>query len=660
MVSAHSVQNRPFPLIGLLAACAGLAYGAGWDLAGLEIASGTARAADLAAMASQPLGEGEAFRPVSDAALQASAAKVRAALGPLETLLARSASGDGWKKYLDWPALVSQAADGRAADPAVLRRLHALFDSGENGLEMHQFAAVRRAVAAYAEAAEAARNPEAVAAYNQALEKLAAAVAAGAATGTAEPLDPVGPLLSKLEASGQAPRTIARVRGAVSRPNLYLDVDENLLGSAVNRVVDQVAPVNELVLSTRVRGSGHTTGLVLLDFVPSSDRATIDLRLDATNRSNTSGTQGPVTVHTLGTTKVGARKRILLDDRQVRALPVEAHASTDTRTAGISVGNRFGKNLIRRIASRKIAEVRPRAEAITEQKTREQVRRQFEEQTSSAIAKAAGDYQTKFRRPLLERGWYPELLAMSTSDSRLSVTARKALPDQIAAFTSPPAVDPDAVMAVRVHETLVNNAAEITLGGRTITQQFVEEQIKKNNATVPESLANDPDQPPWSITFAKRKPVELDADDGRVKLTVRGSRFTSGDREFPSMDIWAAYRMEPSGGGTRLVRDGDVQIYPPGFVPGGGEKLTIAETSLRRILQKRFNKVFKEVIDVEPMQLPGELAGAGPLPVEQMLARKDGWVAVGWRKRDPVIWMSEVVSSDGPVVAAEPTLAAIR
>jgi hypothetical protein len=262
----------------------------------------------------------------------------------------------------------------------------------------------------------------------------------------------------------------------------------------------------------------------------------------------------------------------------------------------------------------------------------------------------------------MERGWYPELLQMSTSDTRLSVLARKALPDQIGAFTAPPAVDPDAVLAARVHESLVNNAAEITLGGRTITQQFVEEQIRKNNGRLPEALGNDPDQKPWSITFAKRKPVELDAGDDRVKVTVRGSRFTSGEREFPAMDISAAYRIEPGPGGVRLVRDGDVQIYPPGFVPGGGEKLTVQETSLRRILQKRFNKVFDEVVDVEPLKLPGELERAGPLPMEQLVARKDGWVAVGWRKKDPLIRetvVGEVILSEHVVPAAGPTLAMI-
>ena len=604
-------------------------------------ATGVAAAGDLATLAANPLGSPEAFRPVSEGGLATAAAKLRSALGPLDRLLARSPSGADWKKYLDWPALEAQAASGSNADPATLRRLQKLLDAGENGLEMHQFATVRRAVTAYAEAAEAAKSPEAQAAYAQRLDKLAAAVAAGAAAGTTEALDPVGPLLAKLADSGQAPGVVARVRSAVDRPNLYLDIDESLLGSAVNRVVDERAPISDTVLGTRIRGTGHTTGLVLLDFVPALDQAIVDIALDATNHSDTRGSQGPVTVRTHGTTKVDARKRIMIDDERVSALPVEAHASTSTRTAGIGVSKRFGQNLIRKIASRKIAEMRPKAEAISEQKARERVRQQFDSQTAGAIAQAQSDYQAKFRRPLMDRGWYPEMLHLNTSDSRLSVVARKALTDQIAAFSQPPAVDPDAVMAARVHETLVNNVAEITLGGRTITQQFVEEQIKKNNGTLPESLGNDPDQAPWSITFAKRKPVELDADDSRVKMTVRGTRFTSGDREFPAMDIWAAYRIEPADGKIRLVRDGDVQIYPPGFVPGGGEKLTVAQTSLRRILQKRFGKVFKEVVDVEPLKMPGQLAGAGPLPMEQFVARKDGWVAAGWRKKDPVVYASE-------------------
>ncbi|MCX7403205.1 MAG: hypothetical protein NTY87_08915 [Planctomycetia bacterium] len=613
-----------------------------------------ASAADLAAIAAQPLGEGEAFRPVSAAALNSAASRLRLALTPLDSLLARSPSGANWKAYLDWPALTAQAAAGKNADVATLRRLRDLLNAEESGLEMHQFAATRRAVSAYTEAAEAAQMPEAPALYKTRLEKIAAALAVGAAAGTTDALQPLGPLLAKLEESSQAPTAVARVRGAINRPNLYLDVDEALLATAVNRAVDQTAAINDVVLGTRIRGMGHTEGVVLLDFVPSLDRAVVDLSFDATNYSNTSGSSGPVTVCSSGVTKLDARKRILVDSQQVLSLPVEAHAKASTTTTGMSIKSKFGKKVIQKIATRKISEMRPQAEAVAGQKAQERVRREFDSQISEPIAKAASDYQTKFRRPLLERGWYPEMLQMSTSDSRLSVVARKSLSDQIAAFTPPPAVDPDAVLAIRVHETLVNNAAEISLGGRTITQADVEKMAKERGGKLHESLTSEPDQPPWSITFARSKPIELDADDSRAKVTLRGSKYTSGEREFPAMDVWVAYRIEPVAGKIRLIRDGEVQIYPPGFVPGGAEKLTIAQTSLRGILKKRLGKVFQEVVDIEPLELQDKLAPAGPLPVEQFVAQKDGWVAVGWRKRDATATLAE------SALPIEPLLAMVR
>jgi hypothetical protein len=592
-------------------------------------------AADLADVADQPLGEIPAFEKPSAAALTEAATALRRALHPLDQLLARSKSGADWRAYLDWSAAEMQAADGEALDVETLLRLYRRFDAEENGLDMYQFVAVRRALAAAIEVVVAATNERAAETYQKRIDKLAGLVKAAARDGTTESLDGVGPLLARLSESRQAAGVVARIRGLVDRPNLHLHVDEKLLGTAVNRVVDRVAPVNEVVLGTPVRGVGRTSGTVLLDFLPSADRAVTQLTFTATNRATTRSSKGPVTVCTEGLTDLFARRRIFIDDERVWSEPITASASTSTRTTGIGVRSRFGQKMIRRIASKKVAEIRPRAEAVSERKAREKVRQEFEQETSAAIAEASRDYQEKFRKPLQERGWYPELLRMSTTSERLAVVARKALTDQIAAFTDPPAAEADAVLGVRLHETVVNNAAAITLAGRTITQEFVEEQLKERDGTLPESLASDPDQPPWSITFAKRKPVELDADDGRVKLTIRGSRYTSGERSFPAMDIWVTYRIESDGGVTRLFRDGEVQIYPPGFEPGGEEKLSVSETSLRRILQKRFGRVFKEVVDIEPLELPGELAAAGPLPLHRLVARRDGWLAAGWREKDP-------------------------
>ncbi len=614
-----------------------------------------ARGQELAALGTDPLGQSAAFEPVSEARLNTARGRFRSALERLRGLLDRSGSGGNWRKYLDWPELERQAVSAEAADVESLGKFYRRLDSGASGLEMQEFAGVRRALGGYLEAVSTARNPEAATVYEKRLERLAEAVATAAAAGTPEPLDPVGPLLARLEESGQGLGIVQRIRRAVNRPNLYLQVDESLLGRGVNQAVDETAPIDEVLLGTRVRGTGHTTGLVFIDFQPASDRAVVDFVLDATNHSRTRGGQGPVTVHTIGTAQLDARKRIFIDEQGITSAPVEADASVSTKTAGIGVSSRFGKRLIRKIASRKVAEMQPKARAISEGRVRDRIRSQFEAQTAEPIAQASRDYQTKFRRRLMDRGWYPEMLHINSDDRRLLVTARKSLSDQVAAFSHPPAVDPDAVLAARVHETFVNNLIEQELGGRTLTKQLLEEEMKKANRPMPESLENDADQAPWSITFAKRKPVEVKVSDNTVRLTVHGTKYTSGDREFPAMDVWAAYKVGRLDGRICLVRDGDVQIYPPGFVPGGRQKLSVQETSLRRILQKRFNKVFDEVLEIEPLQLPGQLASAGPLPLEQLEARKDGWLAAGWRKADPVIYASgpmvrETIISEEPVV----------
>jgi hypothetical protein len=604
----------------------------------MVILAGRISASELEPLASNPLGIPPAFEPVSDSRLVTAAAKLREAMGPLDAWLNRSRSGEGWRTYLDWPALEQQAASAQNADVDTLARLYRRLDSGAEGLELARFAAVRRALGGYLEAVGTAKNPKADEVYGRRLDQLAGAVATAAAVGTPEQLEPVGPILARLEESGQGAGVVQRIRRAVGRPNLLLEVDESLLARSVNRAVDETAPVNDVVLGTRVRGTGHTTGFVTLDFQPSLDRAVVDFRLDATNHSRTRGGQGPVTVHTLGTTTINASKRVLIDEQGVTALPVEAQADVDTKTAGIGVSAPIGKRIIRKVASRKVAEMRPRAEAISAERARERVRSQFEAQTAEPIAQASRDYQTKFRQRLMDRGWYPEMLHLNTDDRRMYVTARKSLADQIAAFSQPPATDPDAVLAARIHQSFFNNLAEQELAGRTLTKERLEAELEKAGRPMPDSLESEQDQPPWSITFAKRRPVELKVGDGTVRLTVRGSGYTSGEREFDAMDVWATYRIESEAGRYRLVRDGDVQIYPPDFVPGGGKKLSVQQTSLRGILQKRFNKVFDEVIEIKSLDLPGELASAGPLPLEQLEARKDGWLAAGWRKADPVVY----------------------
>jgi hypothetical protein len=578
-----------------------------------------------------------AFRPVDPSALDAAAGGLRDSLRPLAALLARSRSGADWKTYLDWPALEAQAASGAAADPVILRKLEDRLNAAETGLDMSDFVRVRKAVTRYAETADAAKGAGAKRCA-QRLESLAAALRAAAANGSLTSLAATGPMLERLGEAGQAPDVIRGVRDALGRPNMMLEVHERLFAQAVDRPVDEVEPVNESILGTRIRGVGHTTGLVHVDFVPSMDRAAFDLVLAARNVSNTRGTQGPVTVRSHGLTDISARRRIFLDDRTVTASPVEASASTDSHVTGIQVNSLIGRRIIDRIARRKIAETKPRAEAVAEAKARDRIRREFTAQTDPAIAQFRSEFQTRVRRPLESRGLYPEWIHIHSTDSALVTTARKASATQLAAASFPPAAADANVLTARIHESAVNNSLEQQFGGRIFTQDDAAKLATDFQAKMPESLGSDADQQPWAITFAKHRPISVSVADGRLTFMVRGDKFVSGERDFPGMDIWATYAIGRSDRGFVLTRDGDVQIYPPGFKPGSGEKLSPAETSVRRILQRRFDKLLKSDIEIPDLPLQGELAHVGPLPMHQFESRGDGWIVAGWRKKDPIVY----------------------
>ena len=584
----------------------------------------------LEQLAEEAMRASATFQTPSDSALESAASGLRQALVPLDALLNRSKSGAAWRTYLDWPKLQEQASTGLAADPTVLRKLEEQLSATETGLDMPEFVRVRKAVTRYAEVADAARGNGANRA-SQRLGAVASALLSAAASGSSENLAPVQPLLDRLTEAGQAGSLVSAVRGAAARPNLVIDVHESLLARAVNRPIDRSEPVDEVMLGTRVRGQGHTTGNVRLDFVPSPDRAAFDLVLDATNVANTGGTQGPVSFRSRGVTNLDARRRFFLDEFSATASPVQASADTNSTVTGLTVNRRFGQRIIRKVANRKIAETAPQAEAIAEGRARDRLRRQVAEQTEPALAQFREQFQTRVRQPLEAQGLYPEMLHMNTTDTHLAITARKAAAGQLAAVSFPPSAAAGNLITARIHESAINNVLEEKLGGRRITQQDVDRMARERNAKMPESLGSDPDQKPWAITFAKHRPVSVAVADGRVKVLVRGDKFVSGDRSFPGMDIWATYAVGRTSQGLCLVREGDVQIYPPGFKPGGREKLSMAETSLRRILQKRFDKLCKDVIDIPDLPLQGELAAAGPLPLEQLDARKDGWVVAGWR-----------------------------
>ena len=97
------------------------------------------------------------------------------------------------------------------------------------------------------------------------------------------------------------------------------------------------------------------------------------------------------------------------------------------------------------------------------------------------------------------------------------------------------------------------------------------------------------------------------------------------------MNIKAAYKFVRNGQGIKAVRQGDVEVLPPGFKPDSNDKLSANEVAIRRLLTKRFSQVFKEEVPVEPIEPNDQWARLGTFQPTGVVC-KDGWLMTTYKR----------------------------
>ncbi|HTN74204.1 MAG TPA: hypothetical protein VL096_03120, partial [Pirellulaceae bacterium] len=122
-----------------------------------------------------------------------------------------------------------------------------------------------------------------------------------------------GQLLGELHAAGASPDVVSAVRRHFTQENFHAYASRRLIGAGIDDNVNDVSPVSEVILETQIRGTAHTIGKVSLRTVPSNSHAVLDILMNGYAYSRNVGHNGPVTLHTNGTTSLSAYKRLVLD-----------------------------------------------------------------------------------------------------------------------------------------------------------------------------------------------------------------------------------------------------------------------------------------------------------------------------------------------------------
>jgi hypothetical protein len=577
------------------------------------------------------------FQAPSDAMLAERRANVLSRATVLESFLARGGRATVQQKFLQWDVFEQQLAQPTPD----LQKLNAVLQqlySNTPGLERPQFRDLRSALHDFMNMALVHATPSMAEQYKQTLDALATELEAYLQAPTAERSHVIGRHVGWLNSAGQAPHLVTAIRKHLAQPNLHVQISNRFVQAGVNGPIDETTPLSDNILGTSLVGTARMQGLIELQLVPCDSKAVFDILLNGTANSQNVGTNRGVRVYTVGATSVAAKKRVEIDDRGIHAVPAQAACATRSTITGVEHCLR----LVRQIAWNSAQRQKARAESIANARAEGRVALQMDERTDEMLAESRQAFMERFRNPLLRRGEFPEQLRLATTQDQIRVTMMQANLFQLAAPSALPDMTGDHDLAVRVHESFVGNFSEAAIGGMTLTDERLVEMLEENNREVPEELRIDPSKDPWSITFAANHPVRVEFADQKVKVVIRGRRFTRGEQAVVAeMDIWAVYNLNRTPEGATLAREGDVQAE---YTKGGFENA--AKIAVKTMMRKKFDALFKT-----------EIGEAGPLKLA-FLDASQGWMSLGWAF--PANAAAATAAIDATAAADRQALAEIR
>jgi hypothetical protein len=572
------------------------------------------------------------YRPLTEADLVPIKAELVAAVKRLdERLAAAGPSGELWRKYLDWNALKAEVHGQGTPKREVLVNAYQQLSVGEEGMNLVWFVDVQRALRQYLKVSEDIKNEKLQAVHAQNLDRLAAALKAYAAKPTTEDALAISESLRWLKADRQSPQLVDKVELLFRQPNLLVDIDEGVVNAALSEQIDEIAPISDCIMKTSIQGTTHTVGKTTAELAENNCFSVIDTFLFATAYSDTVGRNGPVCIYSNGATQIGAVKRLWIDENGLFSLPASSNAVTSTTICDIQ--SIKGRKFIERIAWKKAGKQLPQAECVASRHAEARVNARIDAQAEKSLDEANANYQKKIRTPLVEHKLFPEDVKFTSDESAIHVRSMQAGTSLIAASSAPPEVE-KADFTVRIHESMINNYALDALGGMTIRQEQAEKAIIDTFGELPEKMKTDPNEDPWGIIFAKKQPVTVTFADEGFKVTIHGAGYYKGDAPQPAMDVTAIYKIEKTAEGFKAVRQGELQIFPPGFDPNSGQQIPPKNQVVRHLLEKRFGKTFEPEIVLKSFVMKGKLEKAGTFVPVQFSCR-DGWLVLAW-KRVPV------------------------
>ncbi len=578
--------------------------------------------------------------------LNASQAQVLENFEALQQYLRQNTSEENRQAWLDYlnaePLLEAIRQDAPPAQQGRLARdLQFRMTRNFAGLDMRSMRRLRRSLRQLQSAVRFRRPERTIEQLQQQLDRLAQRVREMDDVPSADDAAAVSVVLELLEAAGQEEAMAPIVRSRFSHPNIRLMIGEGLVQQFASRPINRTQPVNDCILGTRIRGQATLHGAVQAQLIPSYDTIRIQLSMHGNFAARNVGYNGPVTVNTVANGNVSATRTLLVSEQGISLEPTYAQANLNSNITNIN----HHLKLVRKIAARRAAEQKPKAEQISVRKLQQQVGSEFDRETSQYAGRSLDLPLEDLERVFGRLDVSVPSRQLYASEEFIYVDMRQAEEDQVLALNAPPGLTPDMFIGAQFHESAIDNVASRVLAGRTMTRKQLESLLgnlqPKDGATRPEpfivpaasedaagdaaDVPEDADEP-FEIDFASFRPLIFEARDDTVRVGVRGTRFSQGGRELDrAVEITAVYRPTYFQDKIYLLRQGDVEVNYP-----GRGRLSVSQVAIRRNIQIAFRDAFPKAILNRPVKIPRQQS-SDMLVYPRSITARDGWLSVGLR-----------------------------
>jgi hypothetical protein len=434
--------------------------------------------------------------------------------------------------------------------------------------------------------------------------------------------------IAMLEASSHpGAKSVAKaVQDHYLSANLRIAVHQQFLEKMMPETTVTTAPVDDVVMGRKVRGTRTVERSTTVRLTPDSDEICFELEVHGDVESRTVTDSGPASLTSHGDSSFTVHKPIKICPQGL--LFGEATGVASNRSQLANVQTSFDsvpimRSVVRNIVRNQHEENMPEANREVIDHIISKACREVDAQAEPRFAEMSERIRDRVWTPMVRLGLEPTPMAMETTQTTATLRLRLAADGQLAAHTPRPRAPGDSMLSLQVHESTVNNAlGRLGLAGRRLSLESLISLLYERaglEPRIPDDLPGDVE-----VTFAKSQPLRVECRDGLVHVRVALDAIESGRRNWYDIAAHVSYKISAAAPQVFLEREGPVQLSGPGHQGR-------VEFALRTIFSKIFPK--ERPIPVLPEKLTTNQRLAG-MHVLQAVST-DGWFALAMGLRDP-------------------------